>query len=363
MSVVLDAGRMAVRGVRWYRNRLPRVRVGPAQGPPTIYYLTPDTPYPSGGIQVMYRHVDALNAAGIDAAVMHKSRDFRCTWFEHSTRVTDTTRTQLGPRDILVVTEIAAPILPFLPAGLRHVVFNQSSHLTFQRDREAVARHYAESPDLLAVLTVSEHSTEVLRHAFPQLDVRRVHLGLDRSLLHPAAQGEGRTISYMPRRGAADAELVLELLRGRGALEGWEVQALDGLSHAETAAALQRSTLFLHFTYQEGFGLPAAEAMACGNLVVGFHGYGGRELFDPDFSRPVPAGDVLTFARTVESVLAEEERRPGFCRSLGLAASAHVLATYTRERERDDVLGVYRELLGPQAGTPRPPAPRKPVRA
>jgi len=349
-TVVADPARLVLRAGRAYRDRLPRIRVGAARGAPKVYYLTPDCDVPSGGVQVMYRHVDRLNAAGVDAAVLHSRRGYRCTWFEHETPVTDTHRTRLAADDVLVVTEIDAGVLPSLPRGLRQVVFNQSSHLTFRRHREQVARHFATSDDVLAMLAVSDHSAQVLRYAFPRLDVRRLHLGLDDRLFRPSEAAGGRTITYMPRRAGTDAELVIEMLRSRGALSGWEVRPLHGLSHAETAAALRSSTLFLHFTYQEGFGLPAAEAMACGNLVVGFHGFGGAELFRPEFSRPVPTGDVLAFARTVEEVLEQEERQPGWCRSLGLAASGHVRSTYTAERERADLVSFFSEALASGTG-------------
>jgi glycosyltransferase involved in cell wall biosynthesis len=149
----------------------------------------------------------------------------------------------------------------------------------------------------------------------------------------------------MPRRGAADATLVLELLRGHGVLDEWEVTPLQGLTRSGTAAALQDSAIFLHFTYQEGFGLPAAEAMACGNLVIGFHGFGALELFDPQFSRPVPTGDAIAYARTVEDVLDQEAASPGYCRARGLEAARFVHSTYTQQFAAGDVVRFYRGII------------------
>jgi hypothetical protein len=297
----------------------------------------------------MYRHVDILNEGGFDAYVLHARRGFACTWFEHRTPVVDTASTRLGVDDLLVVPELYVGMLPGLRPGLRHVVFNQGPHLTFQRAATGVGAHYASSPDLVGVLTVSEHGRELLEYAFPGRDVRRVHNSVQLELFHPGDAPGDRVISYMPRRGSADATLVLELLRGRGALAGWTVEPLSGLTQRETAAALRRSSIFLHFTYQEGFGLPAAEAMASGNLVIGFDGFGGREIFRPEFSRPVPTGDVVAFARTVEAALAREAREPGWCRAMGLRASAYVHERHTAQRERDDVLGFYRHVLGVSA--------------
>jgi hypothetical protein len=356
-----DPARFAVGLLRERRDRLPEIRVRGGRGNGVVYYLAPDFDEPSGGVHAMYRHVDALNAAGIDAAILHTRRRFRCTWFEHETVVTDTSTTSPGPCDVLVVPEIYAGLLPSLPPGVRHVVFNQGPHLTFRRDASKVARHYRHSQSLIGVLTVSEHSERLLRFAFPGLHVRRVHLGLDSGLFPAPEEPAGRVITYMPRRRQDDPGLVLELLRQRGSLDGWDVHPIQGTSYAETADAMRGSSIFLHFTYQEGFGLPAAEAMACGNLVIGFDGFGGREFFRPEFSRRVPTGDVLAFAATVEDVLAEERSRPGTCRALGLGASAYVRSTYTMERERGEVVRFFTEALVCSESPTRRSRPRESV--
>jgi glycosyltransferase involved in cell wall biosynthesis len=312
---------------------------------PTVYFLTPDYDIPSGGIRVIYRHVDLLNSAGIRALVLHQRRGFRCTWFEHETQVTDVAAIKVGRGDLLVVPELDVDLVCGLPPGTRHVIFNQNSHLTWKRAAERVARHYTASPDLAAVVTVSDHSADMLRYAFEGLPIRRLHLGIDPALFHPGDGPRDRRIAYMPRRGSADAEQVLHLLRGRGVLDGWEVVLLDGLMHAEVAEQLRTTRMFLAFTYQEGFGLPAAEAMACGNYVVGCHGFGGREFFLPEFSTPVEKGDVLGFARAVEDAVVLDRSNPSWCLDRGRGASAFVLAKYSLARERNEVVSVYAELL------------------
>lgn len=349
MSAVTTMGRRAVAAYRAFEARPPKVRVGAANGPGRIFYLTPSGDEPAGGVRVMYRHVDILNEAGFEAFVLHGRRGFVCTWFEHRTPVVDTASVRIGVDDLLVVPELYVGMLPSLGPGWRHVVFNQGPHLTFQRDGAAAAAHYATSRDLLGVLTVSEHGRRLLEYAFPHLDVWCVRNSVELDVVRAGDARDPRVITYMPRRANGDATLVLELLRARGALEGWTVRPLAGLTHREITRELRRSSIFLHFTYQEGFGLPAAEAMACGNLVIGFDGFGGREIFRPEFSRPVPAGDVLAFAQAVEDALRREEREPGWCRSLGERAAAHVSARHSERNEREDVLAFYRHILAPPA--------------
>ena len=338
-------GRRAVAAYRAVELRPPRVQVGPASGPRRIFYLTPHGNVPAGGVRVMYRHVDILNDSGVEAFVLHGRRGFECTWFEHRTPVVDTSSVRIGPDDLLVVPELFVGTLAGLGAGRPHVIFNQGPHLTFQREGANTAAHYVAGPDLRGVLTVSEHGRRLLEYAFPHLDVWCVRNSIELDLFRPGDARDPRLITYMPRRANADATLVLELLRARGALDGWTVRPLEGLTRRETAEALRSSSIFLHFTYQEGFGLPAAEAIACGNLVIGFDGFGGREIFRPEFSRPVPAGDVVAFAQTVEEALRREEREPGWCRSLGERAATYVSRRHSEENEREDVLAFYRHVI------------------
>ena len=136
---------------------------------------------------------------------------------------------------------------------------------------------------------------------------------------------------------------MLYLLRDR--LQGWELVRLDGLRQTEFAAGLRSSRITLCLPYQEGFGLPAAEAMACGNYVIGFHGFGGREFMRPEFSCPVETGDVLAVAKAVERAIVEDSADESWCVSRGKLASAFVLDAYSRERERESVRAAYADLL------------------
>lgn len=334
---------------RYRRRRLTLPAVDPAKrGEPTIYFLTPDYRTPSGGIRVIYRHVDTLNAAGVNAVVVHQQPGFRSSWFENSTRVTNASRVTLGPRDLLVLSEVDGDLLLRLQPGTRHLIFNQNSHLTWSREADAVSRHLATSPDLVGVVTVSRHNAEMLAFGFPRLDIGRVQQGIDPALFRDEPGPRRRRITYMPRRGGNDAHQVLQLLRARGVLDGWEVVALERLTHQEVAAELRASRIYFAFTYQEGFGLPPAEAMACGNLVIGYHGYGGSEFFRPEFSMPVELGDVLGFARQVEVALRSDEADPTFARSKGERAAEFIRRHYAVETESESVLAAYLHHLQPE---------------
>lgn len=342
MSIEARA-RAAYRYVQRRRQSPPKIRVVARSAVPTVYYFARDFDAPSGGIRTIYRHVDLLNAAGVPAAVLHERRGFRCGWFPHETRITDVGSTGIGPDDLLVVPETDAALLPGLPATVRHAVFNQNCHLTWERGASQVTDHYLRGPGLVGIMVVSAHSQELLRYAFDR-PVHRVSQCLDPELFAPPERPNGRVLCYMPRRGRADSVAVLQILRARGVLANWSVDPVHGVPEPEVARRLRRSTVFLSSTYQEGFGLPAAEAMACGNYVVGFHGFSGQEFFDPDFSRPVPTGDLLGLARAVEECLRREVAEPGWCHERGRRAARFVRSTYSPDRERESVLAFFAEV-------------------
>lgn len=316
-----------------------------ATSPATVQFIVPDYNRPAGGVRVIYRHVDILNAAGIPAVVVHQQKGFRCTWFDHQTPVTDSGSARLGRDDIVVVPELDVDLMDRMPPGVRYVIFNQNTHLTWRRAPGEVDASYSDDAGLVGIVAVSAHNEEVLRYGFPDIDVHRIHISLDPAMFSPGEDVPPRVISYMPRRGRGDDTQVLELLRRRGVLDGWTVRPLDGLTHAEVAEALRCSRIFLSFTYQEGFGLPAAEAMACGNYVIGYHGFAGREFFRPEFSAPIETGDVLAFSRAIEEAVLQDRSGPDWCRSRGLEASRFVLSEYAPDREVKEVVALYSDLL------------------
>jgi glycosyltransferase involved in cell wall biosynthesis len=111
------------------------------------------------------------------------------------------------------------------------------------------------------------------------------------------------------------------------------------------ARIYQESLLFLSFGYPEGFGLPAAEAMASGCVVIGFHGGGGREFFNPEFSYPIEQGDIIGFAKTVEEVIQSFERDPAPVLEKGRLAASFIQKQYSLELEEQEVIAAWCSIL------------------
>jgi Glycosyl transferases group 1 len=331
------------------KRQVPRLRVArPQPGPPTVWMITPDWNRHAGGIRKQYRAVDVLNDAGLSAAVVHKRAGFECTWFEHETRVVSAGEIAVGERDVIAVPEIYGPTILDLPAGVRQVIFNQGAYLALETLVErgpAATAPYLANPDLAAVVVVSDDSAEVMRYAFPGVPVQRIHHGIDAAVHYPPPGEPRRRIAYMPRRRGDESAQVLKLLELRGVLDDWEVVAIEGKTELEVAELLRSSRIFLSFSQLEGFGLPPLEALACGCLVVGFHGFGGRELFRSPFAVPVEDSDVVGFARAVEDVMRRVDEDPAAIAAAAAAGARFAAERYSRATERRDLLDVFAPLL------------------
>lgn len=338
-----ESARSAAASVRHLRPRQPPpLRVGPAGGPPTVYYLTPHLDSPSGGVRVLYRHVDTLNDMGIPAAVLHARQGFRCTWFENETRIVYPRDVVLSPRDVLVVPEYYGIGLAALPAGIRVVVFNQNAYRTFDElPRSAGAgAPYAGLASLVALMTVSEDNQRFLELAFPGLPVYLCRPVIDPDIFNPGnGSPRGDVLGYVRAHRPREAQILEQLMATRR--PDWSVVAASGLSEREIAELMRRCSVFVSLSELEGFGLPPAEAMASGCYVAGYTGGGGDEFFDPDFCRPVTGTLGLVEAVLAATELAEPDRR-----RLGLVASAAVVGRYSDDGLRTDLRTAFDQILG-----------------
>lgn len=305
-----------------------------------IYYLCLDSNTPSGGRKVLYRHVDILNAAGIDAAVMHESANFRMTWFENNARVVGFDH-PLTERDVLVIPETWGPQIHKLAPQQPFVIFNQNAYYTFGGYNFTESETPYRSENLLAVMTISEDSRQYLEYTWPGVKVQRVRWGLNDSLFHHA-HTKNRVIAYMPRKHADEANQILNILKWRGELAGWAVKAIDGQPYEEVANILKESAIFMATGYPEGCPMPPAEAIACGCSVVGYTGRGADEYRD-FYRQVISTGDIVSFARAMAHAMRDFEAY-GQPRT-SITQSMILLDRYSRQREEQDVIKFWEKTL------------------
>lgn len=126
------------------------------------------------------------------------------------------------------------------------------------------------------------------------------------------------------------------------------IVSLPFCSRAVLAAVYRRASLVLMPSEAEGFGLPVAEALACGAPLLASDLPVLREVGgDAPVYRPV--ADLAGWSEGALSLLAERHDETGrrARRSRGLAQARHFAWTYHAEQ----LVSLYRELLEPLQGS------------
>jgi glycosyltransferase involved in cell wall biosynthesis len=139
-------------------------------------------------------------------------------------------------------------------------------------------------------------------------------------------------------RNSPDHEAV-RLARELGCAD--RVRVTGPLSTEELVAAYRRATLVVVPSVFEGFGLPAAEAMACGTPVVATSAGALPEVVETGGGGLlVPANDPQALAKGITTLLEQPEARA----ELGARAPARIEASYSWERIAELTEEVYREI-------------------
>lgn len=338
--------------------------------PRHIYCICPDTQTPLGGVRKIYNQVDILRDLGYNAFVLHAVLGFRCNWFQANTRIAYLVKTEdpiqtmdangeisflppFGEGDILVIPDIHVEVVvPRLAEwNVRGVIFNQSPYLTFPSFPSLPITPYSASVDedlqplylserVLGTIVISKYSKQFLKSTYSNLAVYHVHCSINKKLFQYRLDKK-KQIAYMPSKNPEASKNIITIIRERKRLKDWTFYPIENVPESQVAEIMKESALFLNFSYLEGFGLPPAEAMACGCVVIGYHGNGGREFFKRPYAHPIEAGDIVHFALTVEKIALEYDQH----KAEGKLASDYILKQYSQEREREDFKLAWKALL------------------
>ncbi len=150
------------------------------------------------------------------------------------------------------------------------------------------------------------------------------------------------TVIGSTRDSSGTARLMEELN-----LDG-SVRLTGRVSYDEIVRQYAQAAVAVVPSLYEGFGLPAAEAMACQVPVVCTRAGALPEVVGEDGSAGivVPPGDPERLERAIADLLDAPERR----RTMGEAGRARVEARFTWRRTAERTVDVYRELLAERSG-------------
>ena len=344
-----------------------------------VFFLTTDCDTPSGGRWFIYQAVDMLVRNGIDASALHQKRGFRYSWFHSRTPTAYThdivrarsktlsrrrlivyalsaawsqvctffftksklTAVSLGPSDLLILPENRQFLLQEKLGGCMKILLVQGPYLLSESaassgHRNPIAPHH--------ILATSELCQRASRSLYPKAVTHLIPLFIDCECFR-LREEKVRQIAYMPRRLPEESTALIKILRSNPRMPEIDYIPIDGCSRAEVSRILQDSLIFLSFSHREGFGLPAAEAMACGCLVIGYTGEGGDEFFTNETGFPVQSGDLQSFAQTTEAVVTEYSNDPKALDSKRRRAAALIRHTYCEVRTEAALLASIRTIL------------------
>lgn len=130
------------------------------------------------------------------------------------------------------------------------------------------------------------------------------------------------------------------------------VTFLGKLDDAALREAYCRSTLLVQPSLYEGFGLPAAEALACETPVVATAVGAVPEVVTPDTGRLVPPADPAALADAVTELLDDPARRA----AMGAAGRARMVERFDWSVAGAGTAAVYRDVLAGRADAAAPAA-------
>ncbi len=122
-----------------------------------------------------------------------------------------------------------------------------------------------------------------------------------------------------------------------------KVEFVGHVSRPELLSLYQRASVFVLPSLQEGLGISALEAMACGVPVVSTR-CGGPEgiVQDGVTGRLVPNGDEQALAAAILDLLVDPERR----KAMGARGREFALQEFSRERVEAQLRAVFAEVFG-----------------
>ena len=248
--------------------------------------------------------------------------------------------------DLIVLPETWLTNVPRYLPGIPKVIFNQNAFYSFGLSGicDNLTLDLYRNSDIKAVVTVSNDSRDLLTQGcgIPAHRCFTLINGIDRQLFHPPAMKHRRVV-FLGRKHVDHARKVALMASQHPTLKHLTFQELPRLRHEEVALALQEALLFLSCGHPEGFGLPLAEAIACGCLVVGYHGLAGRDFALPHM-KVVEFGDLLGLLKGIEHELARFDAAPQAVIQERLTASEAILQTYSLEAELNCCLRTWAHI-------------------
>lgn len=313
--------------------------------------LYPDVKSPIGGVKQAHRLAEAFLAIDRKAVIVQQHSSFHPGWFSShvdTISYTDWAKLRLDPSDNIVIipeTYLTDSRFSSNPHhDLPYVIFNQNSSYTFGYSNKgkpfnykltSVLEHY-DHPNLRAVFCVSDYDQTFLLSALNLNFVPCFKLcnPIESEIFSPGRK-KHKIVSFFTRKNPTHSQIVYKLLARQPFFKDWKFLPMTNLQQSEVCSVLSKSLVFLDFGFPEGFGLPAAEALASSCYLIGYDGLGGREIYDYAQANgsgcAIPFGDFNAWVESFSKFNSKLSSTSGLSQlsSTLLNASDYILKKYS----------------------------------
>lgn len=262
-----------------------------------ICYGAPPSNTPAGGVKVIYKNSEKINLIGGQSAVWHPSADeFKCNWFDHKAKII--TMSDLNAaEDFIVIPEIWASAYAekLISDKFKYGIYVQNCYYTHVnldvKNINAIQEAYDNAE---IVLSISKDTSVYLENIF---NIKKDKIILQRYAINEEIfkpNYKSKIITYMPRKMQQHSNRVMSILNKK-IPKDWQIVPIDNMPEKMVAEILSKSIIFLAFSEFEGLPVPPVEAALSGNIVIGYHGEGGREYWNEPNFQLVEQGNIQKF--------------------------------------------------------------------
>ena len=175
-----------------------------------ILYICHDNPKPSGGIRILYRHVNELVKAGFDAAIVHYEQGFNPNWFlENVPVIYSSSPLDIKKDDWVVIPEDYPQAMEaFRGINCHKAVFCQNHYYIFN------ALHPDESWQDYGISNVIVSSIEIkkfVKNVF-NIDAAYIPVAVNHNIFKPGPVPRKPSITFMPRKGSWNIQQIMGIL-------------------------------------------------------------------------------------------------------------------------------------------------------
>ena len=318
--------------------------------------LHPDVIRPIGGVKQVHRLAEQLIQLGHKAFIVQEDKNFRPNWFTSDVPTCSIDKgrfyNRLDPAfNTVILPETFTPFLSWYAPRLPKIIFNQNFSYTFgvfpgkdnfPDDVSNVLDFYKHS-SIKSIWLVSSHNLAAFRDCInvpSGVSLSRIVNSIETDLFSFGTRKK-RQIAYMPRKNPRDCKIIKAILSRSPWFADWHFVPIDGMNQQQVASVLMESVGFLATGHPEGFGLPLAEAAACGNALFGYTGLGGQEIFDLarkySLGHPSQLGDWSSVINSIKEFVTMTNFNSSSFGDRIHSLSSDVSSSYSQTRMRDSL--------------------------